>query len=106
MKKIMVLLLVAFVAFQGAIFAANAVEGTLKSVDTAAKKLEVTTVEGDSSVAYGDETKWPEGVTDPSTLIGKQIKVSTDEATSAAAQVEEVAAAAEAAPAAEAPAAQ
>ena len=104
----MILLMVAFVAFQGAIFAAeaSAVQGTVKSVDTAAKKIEVTTATGDSSVAYGDETKWPEGVTDPASLIGKEVKVSTDEATSAAKEVEEVKAeaAAEAAPAA--PAAQ
>lgn len=88
MKKMAMVLVVlaAFAAFQGVAFAGT-VSGTVKSVDATAKTLEVTTATGTSSVSYGDATTWPAGVTDPSTLVGKEVSVTTDDATSKATSV-------------------
>ena len=91
MKKVqfvLAVLLVACVAFQGAVLA-GMVEGTVSSVDATAKSLLVATAAGDSSVTYSDMTTWPEGVTDPASLVGKTVKVSTDDATGEATAVEE-----------------
>ena len=99
MKKVLMIVLVALVAFQVAAFAAE-ISGTVKSVDATAMKLEVSE-EGKMEstwVAYTAETKWPEGVTDPATLVDKSVVVTTDDVTKAATSVEE-------AKAAEAPAA-
>lgn len=76
-------------AFSAAAFAGT-VSGTVKSVDVDGRKLEVETAEGSSWVTYGDATQWPTGVTDPSTLIDKNVEVTTDE-TGAASGVAEVA---------------
>ena len=89
MKKgalLLAIALVALVAFQGALLAGT-VEGTVKSVDVVGKKLEVTTATGTSSVAYTGTTTWPADVTDPSTLAGKTVKISTDDTTSEATSV-------------------
>ena len=91
MKKIAMFLLVVFAAFQAAAFAGT-VEGTVKSVDSAASTLEVTTETGSSSVAYSAATTWPEGVTDPASLVDKKVTVTTDDATGAATSVAEAAA--------------
>ena len=92
MHVIAVMLLAAFVVFQVAAFAGT-VEGEVKSVDSMAKKLEVGSADGTSSwVAYSDTTTWPAGVTDPSSLVGKKVKATTDDVTSAATSVEEVSA--------------
>ena len=95
MKKvqmILAILVVAFVAFQGAALAGS-VSGTVKSVDAAGKKLELSAADGmASSVSYSDTTKWPAGVTDPATLVGKKVTVATDDVTSTATSVEEAAA--------------
>ena len=92
MKKVAMFLLVVFVAFQAAAFAGT-VEGTVASVDAAASTLEVTTDAGSSSVAYSAATTWPAGVTDPASLVGKKVTVTTDDVSGAATSVEEVAAA-------------
>jgi hypothetical protein len=91
MKKTALFLLVAFVAFQAAAFAGT-VEGTVVSVDAAGFALALTTDAGPSSVSYSDTTTWPEGVTDPASLVDKQVKIATDDVTGAAVSVEEVAA--------------
>jgi len=92
MKKVAMFLLVVFAAFQAAAFAGT-VEGTVASVDSVASTLEVTTEAGSSSVAYSATTTWPAEVTDPASLVGKSVKVTTDDATGAATSVEEVVAA-------------
>ena len=90
MKKLAALLIVALVALQG-VALAGTVEGTVKSVDATAMKLEVSTGDTETSWAtYNADTKWPEGVTDPSTLVDKKVKITTDETTSVATSVEEV----------------
>ena len=80
-------LVAAFVAFQGAAFAA-VVEGAVKSVDAEAKKIQI----GENWITYGDATSWPAGITDPSSLVGKNVTVNTDDATSQATSVAEAAA--------------
>ena len=40
-----------------------------------------------SSVSYADTTTWHAGVTDPSSLVGKEVSVTTDDATSKATSV-------------------
>ena len=90
MKKIAMFLLVVFVAFQAAAFAGT-VEGTVKSVDSAAMKLEVTTDAGSSSVSYSATTTWPEGVTDPASLVDKKVTITTDDTSGAATSVAEAA---------------
>ena len=90
MKKnqfVLALLVAVCFAFQAAAFAGT-VSGTVKSVDAEAKKLEVETAEGSSWVAYGDTTQWPAEVTDPSSLVGKNVDVTTDEAGAATAVAE------------------
>ena len=86
-------LMLALVAFQSASMAAI-VEGSITSVDAAAKKLEINAASGASWIAFSATTKWPAGVTDPANLVGKKVKITTDDATSQATSVEEVAAAA------------
>ena len=85
MKKIMSLFAIAMLLSPMA-FAAMT-EGTIASVDAAGKTLEIKTAEGSSSVMFGDATTWPEGVTDPSTLVGKSVKVETDDTTKEATSV-------------------
>ena len=88
MKKILAFLVLASVAFQGALLA-GVVEGTVASVDTAAKSISVTLADGSSSdVSYSDTTTWPADVTDPATLAGKSVTITTDDATGAAVSVE------------------
>jgi hypothetical protein len=91
MKKIASFLIVALVALQGAAFAGT-VEGTVKAVDTAMKKLEVSSVTGSSSVSYDAATIWPAGVVDPISLVGKDVTVTTNDMTATAVSVEEKAA--------------
>ena len=89
MKKfqtVLALLVVALIAVQGAALAGT-VSGTIKSVDSEAKSLVVATETGESTVSYGDTTKWPEGVTDPSTLVDSKVAVTTDDVTGAATDV-------------------
>lgn len=83
-------ILLVLAAFQASAWA-GAVQGTVASVDAAAQTLSISTVEGDSSVAYTAATTWPEGVTDPATLVGKSVEVTTDDATGAATAVAETA---------------
>jgi hypothetical protein len=92
MKKVTLFLLVVFVAFQAAAFAGT-VQGTVASVDSAASTLEVTTEAGSSSVTYSVTTAWPAGVTDPASLVGTEVIVTTDDVTGEATSVEGVAAA-------------
>ena len=97
MKKvnnILAVLATAFLMAQGAAFAGT-VEGTVKSVDSMAKTAVVTTEAGDSNVTFNADTEWPEGVTDPGTLVGKKVSVETDDATSVATSFTESEAAAE-----------
>lgn len=98
MKKvqmILVVLVVALVALQGATLAGT-VSGTVKSVDAVAKKLEIATDMGSSWVEYGDATTWPAGVTDPASLVDKTVDVTTDDVTGVATAVAEAEAEAEA----------
>ncbi|MFZ5801592.1 MAG: hypothetical protein ACOY3K_00565 [Candidatus Omnitrophota bacterium] len=104
MKKtlqVVVLLVVAVVMLSGVSYAAT-VEGAVVSVDAEAMALEVATVDGSVQVNYVDTTVWPEGVTDPTTLVGQNVVVEQDDVTleAVSVSVEEVVAA-EAAPAAE-----
>jgi hypothetical protein len=87
MKKILMILVAAVALFQTAAFAAI-VEGAVKSVDAEAKKIQI----GDNWITYGDTTTWPAGITDPSSLVGKNVTVNTDDATSQATSVAEAAA--------------
>ena len=91
--------LAAFMVIQGVAFA-GVIEGMLKSVDTTMKKLEITTNAGSSRVAYTATTIWPTGVTDPASLVGRKVKVTTDDTTMNAISVKKVAPAAAKAPAA------
>ena len=90
-KLVLATLLVACVAFQGRALAGT-IEGTVSSVDATASSLAVSTAEGDSNVSYSDTTTWPEGVADPAALVGKAVKVTTDDVTGEATAVEEAAA--------------
>ena len=85
---IMAVLVAAFVAFQGAALAGT-VEGTVNSVDIATKSMAVSSDAGSSSVTYADTTAWPAGVTDPASLVGKKVKVTTDDVSGQATSVEE-----------------
>ena len=84
MKKtffaVIVLALVA--SLTGAAFA-ESLEGTVKAVDSAQGKLEIVTEAGSSWVAYNAATQWPEGVTNPDSLIGEKVSVATDSTGSA-----------------------
>lgn len=102
MKKvqmILAILAVAVFAFQAAAFAGS-VEGAVKSVDPIAKKLEISAASGSEWVSFAATTTWPSGVTDPLSLVGKQVIVTTDAASGSATSVEVAEAAAPAAPAA------
>ena len=106
MKKMLAVMAVIFAISQTAALAAT-VQGTVKSVDTTAMKLEIKgSMDESSSVEYDATTKWPVGVTDPSTLVGKNVSINTDDATKKATAVEEAKAeAAKAEAAAKAPSA-
>ena len=69
---------------------AGSVEGTVKSVNAAKKSIEISKTEGSSMVMYTDATKWPAGTTDPASLVGSHVKVSTDDATEMAISVEKM----------------
>jgi len=88
MKKAAMFLLVVFAAFQAVTFAGT-VSGTVASVDSAAKTLNVNTDAGSSSVSYTDTTTWPEGVTDPASLVGEEVTITTDDAIGSATSVAE-----------------
>lgn len=89
MRKLLVL--VVLVLFGPGSVYAGSIEGVVKNVDAAAKKLEISHTPGSTTViGYQDSTKWPAGVTNPLTLLGKQIKVQTDENNTTATSVEEV----------------
>ncbi len=68
---------------------AETVQGTLKSVDTGRKKMEVDSARGISWVVYTSSTKWPAGTTDPSSLVGKTVRVDKDDLLEEAVSVEE-----------------
>jgi hypothetical protein len=89
MKKVLVLAALVAVALQASAFAAE-VQGTVKSVVAAESKLELTTETGDQAVVFTAATKWDDGVTDPSTLVGKTVKVVSNDETKAVESVNEV----------------
>lgn len=89
MKKAFVFAALFAVALQASAFAAEK-QGTVKSVTAAENKLELTTEAGDEAVMYSAETTWDEGVTDPSTLVGKTVKVMSNDETQAVESVLEV----------------
>ena len=92
MRKLIILLslfLVLFTTLQSAVFA-EMVQGMLKSVDSGSKKLEIDAENGISKIAYTDSTKWPAGVNDPSTLVGKKVTVNNDDLLEQALSVEEI----------------
>ncbi len=76
-------------AFQSTALA-DTIRGTVKSVDTSGKKLEIDSEKGFSWVAYASSTKWPAGVTDPSTLVGKKVNINKDDLLENARSVEEI----------------
>ena len=87
-KQLIVLTLVALCfAFQGIAWAGS-VEGTLNSVDSTNQTLAVQSAEGVQEVGYGDTTVWPADVTDPASLVGKTVTISTDDATGGAVSVQ------------------
>lgn len=88
MKKILMIVLALFIAFQGAVLAAEIV-GTVESVDQVANTLVIASAEGTSAVSYDAATQWPEGITDPNLLVDKDVKVTTDDATGKAVLVVE-----------------
>lgn len=87
MKRMLASLAAAFVVFQGAAIA-GMVGGAVQSVDPTTKSIVV----GETSVTYSDTTTWPEGVTDPESLVGENVTVTTDDATSEATSVEKASA--------------
>lgn len=89
MKKAILLAGILTLVFQNAALA-DTVSGTVKSVDTSGKKLEIDSEKGFSWVAYTSSTKWPAGVTDPSTLTGKKVSIDKDDLLEEARSVEEV----------------
>lgn len=89
MKKALLLAAMFAVALQASAFAA-VVQGTVKSVVVAENKLELTTENGDQNVLYTEATMWDEGVTDPSTLVGKMVAVTSNDETQAVEMVHEV----------------
>jgi hypothetical protein len=89
-KLMIVACLVMLVCMQALAFAGSA-EGSIKSVDAKLNKLELSSSAGTSSwIAYNAETKWPSGVTNPETLVGRQVKITSDDTTQAATSVEEI----------------
>ncbi|OGW80072.1 MAG: hypothetical protein A3G33_03985 [Omnitrophica bacterium RIFCSPLOWO2_12_FULL_44_17] len=89
MKKITLLLIVALVILQGAAFA-ETLKGTVKAVDAVKKEMEIISLMGPSTIAYEDATTWPADVTDPATLVGRRVSVTTDDTTKKATSVEVV----------------
>ena len=69
---------------------ADTVQGTLKSVDEGAKKMDIDTEKGFKSVLYTAKTKCPEDVTSPSELVGQDIKVEQDDLLEEALTVQKV----------------
>lgn len=53
-------------------------EGTVKTVESGTRKIELSTSSGRMWVSYDENTKWPEGVVDPSILAGEDVKVTTE----------------------------
>ena len=89
MKKALFAALFAVAFLQFSAIAAE-VEGTVKSVTAAETKLELTTEAGDQVVTFSADTKWDEGVTDPATLVGKKVKVTSNDETKAVESVLEI----------------
>ncbi len=87
-KSVMVILaVVAILVLGGEVFAAT-VTGTIKSVDAAAKSLEITLQNGQSQwINYTGTTQWPAGVTDPITLRNKAVSITSDDKTGMAMSV-------------------
>ncbi len=83
------LLLLMSAGFAHQVFA-DTVQGTLKSVDESAKKMEIDANNGLKSIAYTSKTKWPAGVTAPSELVGENVKVEQDDLLEDARLVEKV----------------
>ena len=76
------------IVFQGSVYA-NTVEGRVKTVDVGSKRLEISSITDSTWITYTPTTKWPEGVTDPSILAGRNVEITTDEGGSTALSVED-----------------
>ncbi len=74
---------------QTSVYAEN-IQGTLKSVDTSQKKMEIDTEKGMKFIAYTSKTRWPSGITDPSEMAGKNVAVEEDDLLEEARSVAEV----------------
>ena len=78
MKKMLAILAIVVLAMQGAAWA-EMVQGKVEAVSAVTKKIKIETDKGLSSVGFTAETKWPEGVTNPASLVGKKISIETNE---------------------------
>lgn len=76
-------------SFQAAAFAGY-FQGTVKSVDRIFEKMVLKVGSGTETVEYTNVTQWPNGVKDPTALIGKEVNVRTDSLNGKALAVDEV----------------
>ncbi len=54
---------------------ADTTEGTIKTVDTGDRRIEVENIKGRSWIFYDENTKWPKGVVDPSSLVSEDVMI-------------------------------
>ena len=90
MRKVLwisAILVVSLFVFRGVVFA-DTVEGKVRTVDIGWKRIEISSVTDTKWVGYTEKTKWPDGVTEPSILIGRDVKITLDDLTNKAASVE------------------
>ena len=78
-KTLAIFLTLAFIAMSGIAFAAvEAIKGRLKSVDAGGSRIEISNVTESTWLSYDQATKWPEGITNPMLLVGKDIKANME----------------------------
>lgn len=89
MKKAFAFVALFALALQATAFAA-VVQGTVKEVKAEEKALVLTTETEEKTVTYSEATMWDEGVTDPATLVGKPVAVTSNDETGAVEMVHEI----------------
>ena len=67
---------------------AKSFSGTVRSVDTVFETIELTVGTGTETIEYSSATRWPKDVKDPSSLVGKSVKITLDAIGKKAARVE------------------
>jgi hypothetical protein len=77
--RILMAVLAAVVLLGANVALAASISGTVVAVDGSMSELQVSTDQGTSYIAFSAETAWPEGVTDPASLAGKSVSITTDD---------------------------